>query len=164
MKEFARNLLPAAILAGLCCGATMAADLSTVGQWANKYPFDKIAGGKSLWDQSGVQVAMRAAMGKRFFARSQKEMHGPEGPVASDGKGLFAAWSCKAHDCGDNQMMFFDSTSGSAQVCWRSSGGNSGEAQDLWLANGKAHPLPINACSYAENNPFAALKKFGGAG
>jgi hypothetical protein len=48
MKEFSRNLLPAAILAGLCCGAAMASDLSTVGQWTNKYPFDKIAGGKSL--------------------------------------------------------------------------------------------------------------------
>ena len=32
MKEFARSLLPAAILAGLCCGAAMAADLSAVGQ------------------------------------------------------------------------------------------------------------------------------------
>ncbi len=108
---------------------------------------------------------MRAAMGKRFFALSLKEMHGPEGPVASDGKGLFAAWSCKAHDCGDNQMtVFFDSASGSAQVCWRSSGGNSSEAQDLWLADGKARPLPANACGYGENDPFAALKKFGGAG
>ena len=165
MKEFARNLLLAAILAGFCCGAAMAADLSTVGQWTNKYPFDKIAGGKSLWDQPGVQAAMRAAMGKRFFAISLKEMHGPEGPVASDGKGLFAAWSCKAHDCGDNQMtVFFDSASGSAQVCWRSSGGKSGEPQDLWLADGKARPLPANACGYGENDPFAALKKFGGAG
>ena len=158
-------MLPAAILAGLWCGAAMAADLSTVGQWTNKYPFDKIAGGKSLWDQPGVQAAMRAAMGKRFFALSQKEMHGPEGPVASDGKGGFAAWSCKAHDCGDNQMtVFLNSTSGSAQVCWRSSSRDgSGEARDLWLADGKARPLPANACD-AENDPFAALNKFGGAG
>jgi hypothetical protein len=48
MKEFARNLLPAAILAGFCCGAAVAADLSTVGQWTNKY------------GQPGVQAAMRA--------------------------------------------------------------------------------------------------------
>ncbi|MGH6794617.1 MAG: hypothetical protein ACREDH_05330, partial [Methylocella sp.] len=27
-------------------------------------------------------------------------------------------------------------------------GGQSGAAQDLWLAHGKAHPLPINACGY----------------
>jgi hypothetical protein len=74
MKEFARNLLQAAILAGFCCGAAMAADLSTVGQWTNKYPFDKIATGKSLWHQPGIQAAMRAAMGKRFFALSRKEM------------------------------------------------------------------------------------------
>jgi hypothetical protein len=60
MKEFARNLLPAAILAGFCCGAAMAADLSTVGQLTNKYPFDNIATGKSLWGQPGVQAAMRA--------------------------------------------------------------------------------------------------------
>ncbi|MGH6934715.1 MAG: hypothetical protein ACRED2_00780 [Methylocella sp.] len=58
--------------------------------------------------------------------------------------------------------VFFDSASGSAQVCWRSSGGNSGKAQDLWLADGKARPLPANACD-GENHPFALLKKFGGA-
>jgi hypothetical protein len=105
------------------------------------------------------------AMGKRFFALSLKEMHGPEGPVAGDGKGFFAAWSCKAHDCGGNQMtVFFDSASGSAQVCWRSTS-NGGEGQDLWLANGKTRPLlAINACDYAEDDPFAAPKKFGGAG
>ena len=40
---------------------------------------------------------MRAAMGTRFFALSLNGMHGPEEPVASDGKGLFAAWSRKAH-------------------------------------------------------------------
>jgi hypothetical protein len=44
--------------------------------------------------------------------------------------------------------VFFDSASGSAQVCWRRSGGNSGEAQDRWLADGKARPLPANACGY----------------
>ncbi len=56
--------------------------LSTVEQWLNKYPFDKIAGGKSLWDQ-GVEAAMRAAMGKRFFALSLRGMHDPEGLVAA---------------------------------------------------------------------------------
>jgi hypothetical protein len=50
---------------GSCCGAAMAADLSTVGQWTNKYTFDKIAGGKSLWDQPGVQVAS----GKRNMSK-----------------------------------------------------------------------------------------------
>jgi hypothetical protein len=38
------------------------------------------------------------------------------------------------------------------------------ETQHLGLANGKALPLPINACGYAENDPFAYLKKFGAAG
>jgi hypothetical protein len=60
--------------------------------------------------------------------------------------------------------VFFDSASGSVQVCWRSSGNNSRKAQDFWLADGKARPLPANACGYGENDPFAALKKFGGAG
>ena len=53
--------------------------LTTVWQWLNKYPFDKIAGGKWLWDQLDVQAAMRAAMGERFFALSQKEYMVPEG-------------------------------------------------------------------------------------
>ncbi|PZR89528.1 MAG: hypothetical protein DLM68_05955 [Hyphomicrobiales bacterium] len=34
--------------------------------------------------------------------------------------------------------VFFYSAAGSAQGCWRSSGGNSGAAQDFWLADGKA--------------------------
>ena len=162
MRASARKFLPATILAGISCGAAMAADLSTIGQWIDKNPSDKIADGKSLWDQPGVQAAMRAAMGENYFVRSQKEMNGPEGPVASDGKGLFAAWSCNANDCAGNQMtVFFDSTAGSAQVCWRGSG-DGGNVQDLWLTNGKARPLPINSCGYRPRNPFAALKKFGG--
>ena len=93
---------------------------------------------------------------------SLEQMNGPEGPVASDGKGLFAAWSCNADDCSGNQMtVFFDSNAGSAQVCWRGSG-DGGNVQDLWLTNGKARPLPINSCGYRARNPFAALKKFGG--
>lgn len=131
-------------------------------RWIDKYPFDKMAGDKSLWDQSSFQAAMRVAMGKNFFARAQKEMLGPAVPVVSDGKGLFAVWSCKAHDCGDNQFtVFFNSIKGSAQVCWRNSD-DSGKVQDLWLANGESRRLPINACEYGENDPFAALKKFGG--
>jgi hypothetical protein len=58
--------------------------------------------------------------------------------------------------------VFFDSASGSAQVCWRRSGGNSGEAEESLACQWQAHPLPMNACGYAENDPFAALKKFGG--
>jgi hypothetical protein len=60
--------------------------------------------------------------------------------------------------------VFFDSASGSAQVCWRSSGGNSGKVKDLWLADGKARPLPTDACGYGGNDPVADLKKFGGGG
>ena len=70
----------------------MAADLSVVEQWKGQYPFEKIVDDKPLWDQPGVQAAMRAAMGEQFFALSQKATHSPEAPVASDGKGDFAAW------------------------------------------------------------------------
>ena len=67
-------------------------------------------------------------------------------------------------DCGGNQMtVFFDSNKGSAQVCWRSSVSDDGEVHDLWLADGKERPLHMNACGFAEKEPFAALKKFGGA-
>jgi hypothetical protein len=94
--------------------------LSTVGQWLDKYPDETRAGGKSLWEQPAVEEAMRAAMGEHYFALSKTELHGPEGPVAGDKKGVFAAWSCKSQDCGGNQMtVFFDSNKGSAQVCWR---------------------------------------------
>jgi hypothetical protein len=148
MRVSARKFLPATILAGIWCGAAVAADLSTLGQWIDKNPSDKIADGKSLLNQQGVQAAMRSAMGENYFILSQKEMNGPEAPVASDGKGRVAAWSCSADDCAGNQMtVFFDSTAGSAQVCWRGSG-DGGNVQDIWLANGKTCPLPINSCGY----------------
>jgi hypothetical protein len=86
----------------------MAADLSTVKQWVSQYPFEKILDGKPLWDQPGVQAAMRTAMGERFFALSQKATHSPEAPVASDGKGVFAVWSFNdADDCSGNNMTVF---------------------------------------------------------
>lgn len=163
MKQLARSFLSTVIFAGLTFGAAKAADLSTLGQWTGKYPFDKLVGDKSLWDQPGVQAAMRAGMGEHYFELSQKEMHGPEGPVASDGKGLFAVWSCKAHDCGGNQMtVFFDSSAGTAQICWRQSDDQSDKVQDVWLAEGKTRPLPSDACGYGSKDPFGALKKFGG--
>jgi hypothetical protein len=155
------RLLRGVMLAGLCLGAVAAADLSIVAQWADKYPSDKIVDAKPLWDQPAVKAAMRAVMGNRYF-RALRDMHGPEGPMASDGKNRFAAWFCKSHDCGGNQLtVFFDSSAGNAQVCWRSRSGAGDGAQDLWLANGKARPLPVNACGYSEKNPFSSLKKFG---
>ena len=151
MMPFVRNVLRGAFAACLCHGAAIAADLSVVGQWVGKYPFDKVIGGKPLWAQPGVQAAMRTAMGKRYYALSQREMHGPESPVESDGQGHFAAWSCKAHDCGDNQMtVFFDTTTGSVQVCWRSR--SDGKVQGVWLANGNSRPLPVNACESSEDD------------
>lgn len=165
MRGTARSLSQAAIVGGFCFGAAMAADLSSVGQWLDKYPDEKIAAGGSLWEQPGVQDAMRAAMGNEFYELSKKKLHGPEGPVTGDKKGLFAAWSCKSHDCGGNQMtVFFETTKGSAQVCWRSSASDGGDVHDLWLADGKARPLPINACGFVEKDAFAAYKKYGGKG
>lgn len=163
MKQLARSFLSAVIFASLTFGTATAADLSMLGQWTGKYPFDKLTDGKSLWDQPGVQAAMRAGMGEHYFALSEKEMHGPEGPVASDGKGLFAVWSGSSHDSGGNQMtVFFDTSTGAAQICWRESDDQSGKVQDLWLADGKARPLSSNACGYGAKNPFGALKKFAG--
>jgi hypothetical protein len=166
MRAFTRSLLLAAVVGGLWCGVAMAADLSTVGKWTKEDPSTKIVDGKSLWDQPGVQMAMRAAMGEHFFTFSQEEKLRPEAPVASNGKGLFAAWSCtEADDCGGNQItVFFDSAADTAQICLRSSEGIGGKVQDLWLANGNARPLPINGCGVGERDPFASLKRYGGAG
>jgi len=162
MKVLGGALVVSAIVASLSCGVGMAGDLSALRQWTGKYPFDEIVAGKSLWDQPGVLAAMRAAMGEKFFALSLKKMHGPEGPVADNGRGVLVAWSCKAHDCGDNQMsVFFDLAAGTAQVCWRAAD-ESGKAQDHWLANGKARPLASNACVSEGEDPFALLTKFGG--
>lgn len=166
MKLFIGSLLlPAAILGGLCGGIVMAEDLSVVGQWKGKYPLETIVNDKPLWDQPSVVAAMRAAMGEHFFALAQKGPHSPEAPVASDGKGDFAAWACnEGEDCsGNNMTVFFDSTTGNAQVCWRSSEGIGGKVQDLWLAKGDSRPLPINGCGVGEKDPFAPLKRYGGA-
>lgn len=162
MKKFALGILSTVFFAGVYFGPAKAADLSMLGQWNGKYPSDILVNGKSFWEQPGVLAAMRAGMGDRYFAISEKEMHGPEGPVASDGTGHFAVWSCKSHDCGGNQMtVFFDASTGSAQICWRETDDQSGKVQDLWLAESKTRPLAANACGYATKDPFGALKKFG---
>jgi hypothetical protein len=116
MKAFVRSLFPAAMI-GCCWGVAMAENVSVVGQWKGKYPIEKIVNDKRLWDQPGVLAAMRAAMGERLFALSQKKAtHSPEAPVASDGKGGFAAWSCNdTDDCaGNNMTVFFAAPRGSA--------------------------------------------------
>jgi hypothetical protein len=162
MTSFVRKLLGGAWAACLCGGAAFAADLSTVGQWDGQYPSDKIVDGKPLWDQPGVEEAVRGAMGKYFFSPSQKDEHAPEAPVAADGKGLFAAWICtNGDDCGGNNLtVYFDGGSGRAQACLRSED-SGGIVHDLWLANGEARPLPINGCGIGERHPFASLSKYG---
>ena len=72
MRVFSGNALWGTILAGLCCGAAMAADLSAVEKWVRQDPSEKILDGKPLWDQPGVQAAMRAAMGERVLRALSK--------------------------------------------------------------------------------------------
>jgi hypothetical protein len=165
MKKLLKNLLPGAVIFGFFWGGAAAQDLHVVEQWKGKFPVDKVIDDKPLWDQPVVQAAMRAAMGEQYFALSQKAAHSPEAPVTDDGNGIFVAWTCiEGADCsGNNMTVFFDSASGNAQVCWRSSEGIGGKVQDLWLSNGTARPLPINGCGVGEKNPFASLKKFGSA-
>ncbi len=139
-----------------------AADLSDVARWAGKEPFTAVIGGKSLWNQKAVQGAMRAAMGERYYSLARKTLlSGPQAPVATNGKGAFVAWSCKAHDCGDNQIsVFFDSAAGTAQACMRFAEG-SGRVRDLWLSGGKARPLPAEACMSSGSDPFGLLQSYG---
>jgi hypothetical protein len=150
-----------AILSALCSQTAAASDLSIVGQWKGLYPSDKVAGGKSLWDQPAVEEVLRAAMGARFVEFVAKDAHAPDAPVQSDGNGLFAAWACtNGEDCGGNNVtVFFDSKAGEAEVCWRSSEGIGGRVHDVWLASGKESPLPINGCGVGERHPFASFKK-----
>lgn len=162
MKARLPGAIVSAFLALLCCVPALAADLSDLPRWTGKEPFTKLVGGKSLWDQRGVQEAMRAAMGERYFSLARKTLlSGPQSPVAANGKGGFVAWSCKAHDCGDNQIsVFFDSTAGTAQACMRVSD-RSGGVRDLWLSAGTARPLGAEACLSSGNDPFALLQKLG---
>lgn len=166
MRKFATRLLPAVLIGGLWGGAAFAEDLSVLGQWTGKYPAEKNANDKSLWEQPGIQAVMRAAMGEHFFALFQKGTHDPEAPVASDGKGMFVAWSCNERDdCGGNNItVFFDTIVSRALVCWRSSDGDGGKVQDLWLVKGEVRQLPINGCGVGERDPFASLKRNTGAG
>lgn len=162
MRHAAGKLVLGVMFAGIYCGAAAASDLSIVGQWIGQYPSDKMAGGKALWDQPGIQDVIRAAMGKHFAAFLQKDTRAPEAPVQSDGNGLFAAWTCtNGEDCGGNNLtVFFDSSAGDAQVCWRSSEGAGGTVHDIWLANGNERPLPINGCGVGQRDPFASLKRY----
>jgi len=150
------------VLAALSCASASAADLSALPLWVGKYPYETLVGGKSLWNQKGVEEAMRAAMGRLYFSRARKALlSGPQSPVATDDKGAFVAWSCKAHDCGDNQIsVFFYPGAGTAEVCLRVSD-QAGKVQDLWLVDGKARPLVKDACLSTGSDSFALLKAFG---
>jgi len=162
MTRGALGVLAALSLAALCCAPARAADLADVERWTGKEPFTKIVGGKTLWEQKAVQEAMRAGMGERYFSLARKTMlSGPQSEVATNSRGSFVAWSCKAHDCGDNQMsVFFDTKAGTAQACLRLSD-TSGHVQDLWFSNGKSRPLAAEACLSSGNDPFTLLQKFG---
>lgn len=137
-----------------------AADLAAVASWAGQYPSDKVVGGQSLWSQKEVQAAMRAALGPRYLELvKKKHLQGPEALVAANGAGVLVAWSCQAHDCGDNQIsVFFDTGSGTAEACLRVAD-RSGRVQDLWFADGKARPLAPDACLAKEADPFGPLDK-----
>jgi hypothetical protein len=163
MRELAGKLLLGAAFAGLCGAAAAAADLSIIEKWTGQYPSDKIIDNKPLWDQPGVEAAMRAAMGKLFLAPSQTERQAPEAPVTADGYGHFVAWAChNGDDCaGNNITVFFDTAADIAQVCLRRSEGTGGTVQDLWLAGGEPRALPINGCGVRERDPFAPLRKYG---
>jgi hypothetical protein len=160
---FVRPVFAGAVAVFLCSGAAAAADLSAVPQWDGQYPSDESVNGKPLWDLPGVLEAVRAAMGKYFFSPLKKDRNAPEAPVATDGKGFFAAWTCtNGDDCGGNNLtVYFDISAGKVQVCLRSSEGSGGKVQDLWLADGEARALPLNGCGIGERHPFASLKKFG---
>jgi hypothetical protein len=162
MRVCARTLLGGVFAVCFCGGAALATDLSMVSQWAGQYPSDEIIGGQPLWDQPGVQEAMRAAMGKYYFSPLKKDRNAPEAPVVADGKGLFAAWICtNGDDCGGNNLtVYFDSGSARAQACLRSEDSD-GKVHDLWLAKGEARPLPMNGCGIGERHPFASWTKFG---
>lgn len=162
MTRFLLRMLTAAALSALMAGAAAAAeDLTVAKKWIGKEPFVKI-GGKSLWAEPAVQRAMRAAMGGPAFSRAKKTVFsGPQAPVVEDGAGVVAAWSCKAHDCGDNQIhAFFDTVRGTAQICLRLLA-RSGNVEDLWLANGASRNLPRDACSIGSGDPFALLQTYG---
>lgn len=164
MNAFRKKLMGGLMAAGLCSGHAAAADLSAVKQRMGEFPSARIIANKPLWDQPGIADALRAAMGEYFAKFAQRTANAPEYPVTGDGNGLFVAWSCNnSDDCGGNQMtVYFNTPTGIAQVCFRSSEGTGGKVQDLWLASGKARPLPINGCGVGQRDPFAPLKRYGG--
>jgi len=71
-----------------------AADLSAVEKWVRQDPSEKIIDGKPLWINPAFRRRCAPRWAKRFFALSQKATHIPDAPVASNGKGIFAVWSC----------------------------------------------------------------------
>ena len=73
MNKFARNLLPAAILAGLCCGRRW----PPISRRLGNGPTNILSTKSPAASRSGINRAFRrrcAVMGKRFFTLSQKEM------------------------------------------------------------------------------------------
>jgi len=132
----------------------MAADLSAVEKWVRQDPSRKLSC-KPLWI-TGVQAAMRAAMGERFFALSQKQrtflMRRWQ-----ERKGIFAVWSCnEADDCGGNNMTCFLICRGTVRSAgvlrwcrW--------QVQDFWLPTA-TRPATLEWLRRWRKNPFVPLK------
>jgi hypothetical protein len=72
MVEAKRLLGAILILAAFPHPSASAGDLASLSRWVGKYPHETLVGGKSLWDQKGVEEAMRAAMGPLYFSRARK--------------------------------------------------------------------------------------------
>ena len=80
--------------------------------WVGKYPFDKI-GGKTLWESLGQ--TLDATIGAKL-AGTIRRGWGPE-TIVVQAEGWVIALSCKAHDCGDNQVTVAISPSGRVIAC-----------------------------------------------
>jgi hypothetical protein len=137
--------------------------LDVVKQWVGHQAFEKLAGGKSLWDQPAVQSAMRTAMGS-IFGRQTPLLSGPESPVAQDkaNPARFVADACANDDCGNRHMyVFIDTSWKSIQICWTESDGNGG-SDDSWLAAGTETGIAKSSCQSAQ--PFTVVDRFGYGG
>jgi len=120
--------------------------------WVGKYPFDKIAG-KTLWESLGQ--TLDATIGAKL-AGTIRRGWGPE-TVVVQAEGWVIALSCKAHDCGDNQVTVAISPSGRVIACTFV---NDERDRGTWREAGR-RPVALNQACPEGSAMVPALRRAG---
>jgi len=155
-----RKLLPLLVLLLTACVTAQAEqvsnkaiktyDFSKLAAWVGKSPSSAVVkGGKSFWDDSDLQRALAALLGKDEAKLIYTGWNGAfsESDVTKFGN-VINVYICKENDCNLNALeLYVDIQKNILQGCYRRAN-NFIRGEDYWISNiEKSRKLPAEACS-----------------